>query len=374
MADTRTYAIMAKPVGARCNQRCDYCYYLDKPAGAVMDDSLLEEYTRQVIAVHGQDAEIEFAWHGGEPTLAGKNFFEKALALQEKYGKGRHIRNSLQTNATLLDDGLCRLFANHGFLLGVSVDGPDELHDRYRGSSFKRVMEGIELLHRHRIPFNTLTAVHAANWNHPERVYAFLRGVTDHMQFLPVYEQEEGLRFAQPPGVYSHSPRIGRPAAAFSLKPDGFGRFMCGILDAWKRQDIGKKFVQLFETTIGLALGRKGGFCTHDAICGHCACVLENGDVYCCDRYCYENYRLGNIRTEPLAVLLEKNREFGLYKTYGLTDKCYNCKYVKLCFGGCPKDRVRAADVGEGNQNYLCESYRRFFATFMKALGEGIMT
>lgn len=367
---------MAKPVGARCNLRCEYCYYLDKPAGAVMNDALLENYTRQIISIHGQDAEIEFAWHGGEPTLAGRTFFEKAVAFQKKYGKGRHIRNSLQTNATLLDDGLCSLFKKYDFLLGVSVDGPEDLHDRYRGNSFKRVMEGIELLHKHRVPFNTLTAVHAANWNEPKRVYAFLREVTDHMQFLPViellpaiYEKEDGQRFAQPPGVYS--PRIGHPVEPFSLQPDGFGRFMCGILEAWKRQDIGKKFVQLFETTLGAHLSQNGGVCAHDAICGHCACVLENGNVYSCDRYCYENYRLGNMQTDPLAVLLEKNREFGLYKTYGLTDKCYTCKYVKLCFGGCPKDRVRAADDGEGNQNYLCESYNRFFAAFMQALDDG---
>jgi uncharacterized protein len=196
------------------------------------------------------------------------------------------------------------------------------------------------------------------------------------MQFLPVvellpamYEKENGLRFTPPPGIYS--PRIGHPAAEFSLKPDGFGRFMCGILDTWKRQDMGKKFVQLFETTLGAILEQKSGFCAHDAVCGHCACVLENGDVYCCDRYCYENYRLGNIRTEPLAALLEKNRDFGMHKTYGLTDTCYDCKYVKLCFGGCPKDRMWTTEGGEVNQNYLCESYRLFFETITNALTSG---
>ena len=404
MTDTRTYAIMAKPVGSRCNLRCDYCYYLDKPAGALMDDELLEEYTKQVIAVHGRDAEIEFAWHGGEPTLAGTAFFEKAAAFQKIYGKGRVIRNSLQTNATLLDDELCRFFREHGFLLGVSVDGPEELHNRYRGNTFTRVMEGIELLRKHGVPFNTLTAVHAGNCSEPERVYAFLSELTDHMQFLPVveflptacdtklrsngcepetqmpnntassysnfrplisYEKERGLRFSPPPGVYSRSQRSGR-AAEFSLKPDDFGKFLCGILNVWKREDA--KFVQLFETTLGAILGQKGGVCSHEAICGHCACVLENGDVYCCDRYCHGNYRLGNIRTEPLGTLLEKNREFGMYKTYSLTDKCYDCEYVRLCFGGCPKDRVftgaGGADGGGENHNYLCESYRRFFATF----------
>jgi uncharacterized protein len=333
-----------------------------------MDDELLEEYTKQVISVHGQDAEIEFAWHGGEPTLAGRGFFEKALTFQEKYGKGRTVRNSLQTNATILDEELCRLFRNHGFLLGVSVDGPDDLHNRFRGNTFSEVMKGIELLHKHRVSFNTLTAVHAGNWREPERVYNFLRELTDHMQFLPViellpaqYEVERGMRLAQPPGVYSR--RGGQSAAEFSLTPEGFGVFLCGVLDVWKRKDRGKKFVQMFETTLGAILGKKGGLCTHDAICGHCACVLNNGDVYCCDRYCYENYRLGNMRTEPLEKFLEKNREFGMYKTYGLTDICYDCEYVKLCFGGCPKDRIRAAAGGDGYNNYICESYRHFFAT-----------
>ena len=187
-ADTRTYAIMAKPVGSRCNLSCEYCYYLDKPAGAVMDDALLERYIQEVIAVHGRDAEIEFAWHGGEPVLAGISFYEKALRFQEKYGKGRVIRNTLQTNATLLNGDWCRFFRANGFLLGVSIDGPEDLHNRYRNASFQRVIKGILLLHKHGVPFNTLTAVHAGNYSESERVYAFLRELSCHMQFLPVVE------------------------------------------------------------------------------------------------------------------------------------------------------------------------------------------
>ena len=369
MSDTRTYSIMAKPVGSRCNLVCEYCYYLDKPADSLMDDALLDQYTKQVIAVHGLDAEIEFAWHGGEPTLAGTTFFERALAYQKQYGKGRVIRNTLQTNATLLDDDICRMFKANDFLLGVSIDGPEDLHNRYRGNTFNKVMRGIELLKKYDVPFNTLTAVHAGNYSEPERVYRFLCEQTDNMQFLPVvellpalYEEESGQRFATPPGIYSK--RINHPVAESSLPPEGFGSFMCGVFEIWKREDLGRKFVQLFENTTSAYLGHPATFCTHDAICGHCACVLENGDVYCCDRYCYKSYRMGNLLTEPLITLLEKNREFGLYKTYGLPDECYDCDYVKLCFGGCPKDRVRTANGKGGNQNYLCEGYKLFFGTF----------
>ena len=254
-----------QPIGARCNLACEYCYYLDKPAGAVMDDALLEQYTRQVIAVHGLHAEIEFAWHGGEPTLAGAAFFEKALGFQAQYDKGRIIRNTMQTNATLLNDELCRMFKANGFLLGVSIDGPEDLHNRFRGATFHRVMQGVELLEKHSVPFNTLTAVHAGNYGEPERVYRFLRELTDHMQFLPVvellpaiYEQEAGRRFAQPPGVYSQ--RISRRAAAFSLPPEGIGAFLCGVLALWKREDAGKKSVQLFESTMGALLGQPASF------------------------------------------------------------------------------------------------------------------
>ena len=153
---------------------------------------------------------------------------------------------------------------------------------------------------------------------------------------------------------------MGHPATDVSLPPEGFGSFLCGVLEAWRRQDAGEKFVQQIEAALGGITGRRGGLCTHDAICGHCACVLENGDVYCCDRYCYGNYRVGSLLTEPLEALLEKNQEFGMHKTYSLPDECYDCPYIKLCFGGCPKDRVRRAGSG-GGRNYLCESYRMFF-------------
>jgi len=261
------------------------------------------------------------------------------------------------------------MFKSNGFLLGVSIDGPEDLHNRYRGNTFSKVMRGIELLKKHDVPFNTLTAVHAGNYSEPERVYRFLCELTDEMQFLPVvellpavYEEESGQHFATPPGIYSK--RISHSPAEFSLPPEGFGSFMCGVFEVWRREDMGRKFVQLFESTTAAYLGSPASFCTHDAICGHCACVLENGDVYCCDRYCYGDYRLGNLLTEPLETLLEKNREFGLYKTYGLSDECYSCDYVKLCFGGCPKDRVQMASGKGGNQNYLCKSYKMFFETF----------
>ncbi|MEI6308476.1 MAG: anaerobic sulfatase maturase [bacterium] len=376
-ADTRTFAIMAKPVGATCNLGCAYCYYLEKTAllgqHGVMQDAALEAYTRQTIEMHGRDALIEFAWHGGEPTLAGMAFYRKALKLQERYGQGRKVLNTLQTNATLLTDRWCAFFAGNGFLLGVSIDGDKALHDSYRmdknGGTFDKVMGGVRLLQKHGVPFNTLTTVNAVNSAYPVEVYGFLREITDYMQFLPVvecvpagYEQEDGQRFATPAGrlMASRNRRI----TGFSVSAKGYGTFLCGVYDAWRGQDLGKKHVQLFEATIGNLRGKPAGLCVHEAVCGHAAVVEANGDVYRCDRYVYPAYKLGNILETPLGTLMEQNRAFGMHKAYGLPHECLKCAYIKLCFGGCPKDRLLLSKDGQEGRNYLCEGYKIFFEHF----------
>ena len=362
--------MLAKPVSSACNLRCEYCYYCGKNKAleigtAGMDDDVLEQYIRQNLEMHGKAARVEFAWHGGEPTLAGLDFYRRAAALQQRYGAGRNIVNSIQTNATRLTKEWCDFFREHRFLIGVSIDGPETLHNAYRKKadgegSFSETLRGMELLRENGVPFNTLTTVNRVNQDAPAEVYRFLREWTDWMQFLPVvesepaeYETEEGQLFAAPPGI--HGIQIKHPLMPFSVTPEGYGAFLCAVFDEWKRQDRGRKHVQMIDVTIGNLRGIPSSLCVHNPLCGHSGCVEANGDVYACDRYAFPSYRLGNIMETDLGVLMEKNRKFGMHKTYGLPEECLDCPCIRLCFGGCPKDRLW------GNKNYLCEGYRAFF-------------
>ena len=374
--DDRTYAMLAKPVSSACNLRCEYCYYTGKEdtlsiGTALMRDEVLEAYIRQSLAMHGKQARVEFAWHGGEPTLARPAFYRKAVRLQKAYGQGRHIVNTLQTNATMLTDEFCRLFREEGFLIGVSIDGPESLHNTYRKTaggkgSFTQTLKGMELLKKHGVPFNTLTTVNRANQDHPLEVYAFLREWTDWMQFLPVvesrpaeYETEAGQLFATPPGI--HGMQLKHPVMPFSVTPEGYGAFLRAVFDAWKKQDTGRKHVQIIDITLGAMRGIPSSLCVHHPLCGHSGCVEANGDVFACDRYAFPAYRLGNLLETGLGELMEQNRSFGMHKTYGLPEECLDCPYIRLCFGGCPKDRLW------GNRNYLCAGYRAFFGYVVRA-------
>ena len=383
--DLRHYAIEVKPVGAACNLRCEYCYYLGRgtnptpnpsPTGAgnrvgVMTDEVLENYIRQVIAIHGRRAEIEFAWHGGEPTLCGIAFFERAMQLQQKYGAGRRILNTLQTNGTLLTDDWCHFFRDNHFRIGISIDGPEHLHNIYRKDArgegtFARTMHGLELLRKHGVAFNTLTTINAANASHPAEVYDFLRRYSDFMQFLPVVECQPDANagnVAQPPGIYSH--RAGR-LAPYSVSAEAYGRFLCAITDLWLQKDVGRKFVQTIEAAIGNLTRRPAGLCVHEAVCGHCAVVEKNGDLYRCDRYVFPEYRIGNILNASLYDMMQTNRAFGEYKLDSLPSRCLHCDVADLCFGGCPKDRLleRMTLNGIERRNYLCDGYRLFFRYF----------
>ena len=318
--DLRHYAIEVKPIGAACNLRCEYCYYLGKektlasPAaggvGALMSDEVLERYIQQVIAIHGQQAEIEFAWHGGEPTMCGIPFFEKAMQLQQKYGADRRILNTLQTNGTLLTDDWCRFFRDHDFRIGLSIDGPEHLHNRYRKDAhgqgtFSQTMHGLELLQKHGVEFNTLTTVNAANAAHATEVYDFLREFSNFMQFLPVVESLSGNQTGNvslPPGLYT-AERSGQ-LAPFSVPAEAYGKFLCTILDQWMKKDVGRKFVQVIEAAIGNITRRPAGLCVHEAVCGHCGVIEKNGDLYRCDRYVFPEYRVGNILDAPLHDMM----------------------------------------------------------------------
>lgn len=346
--DDRTYAMMVKPVSSACNLRCGYCYYLGKQAllgveTAKMSPSLLETYTRELLAIHGRDAVVEFAWHGGEPLLAGLDFYREAICLQKKYGRGRTIRNTLQTNGTLLTDEFCRFFRKHDFSIGLSIDGPEALHDRFRKTadgtgSFSAVLRGAELLRAHGVPFSTLTAVNRVNAQAPLEVYGFLRELTDYMQFLPVVERGED-------GVVLDC----------SVTPESYGAFLTDIWAEWLRRDRGARHVQIFDVVLDALRGRPSSLCVHDPVCGHSGSVEANGDVYACDRFAFPAFRLGNLADAPLGELMERNRNFGLHKTLGLPDACLACPDVRLCFGGCPKDRF------ENGRNYLCAGYRMLF-------------
>lgn len=377
----RTYAMMAKPVSSACNLRCAYCYYAGKEAllhqgNGRMSHEVLEAFIRQNLAMHGRDAVVEFAWHGGEPTLAGLPFYEEAVRLEQKYGAGRRIVNTLQTNATLLTDEWCRFFRQHAFHIGVSIDGPEELHNAYRKGAdgtgaFEATMRGIRLLWQHGVPFATLTTVNRVNMEHPLKVYRFLRGLSDYLQFLPVVEalpgtleEEAGQHLATPPGI--HALGLVHPVAPFSVTPAGYGDFLCAIWEAWLGQDAGRVHVQLFDVALGHLQGLPSTLCVHDPLCGHSGCVEANGDVYACDRYAFPEYRLGSLLRTPLEELMEKNRSFGMHKTCSLPQDCLDCPYVRLCFGGCPKDRL------SHRKNYLCEGYRRFFARVLADWNKGV--
>ena len=410
--DFRHYAIEVKPIGAACNLRCEYCYYLGKGgsdefvirqqgdanckfathgrritnsperSSALMSDAVLERYVQQVIAIHGRQAEIEFAWHGGEPTLAGIPFFEKAVQLQQKFGAGRRILNTLQTNGTLLTDDWCRFFHNNHFRIGISIDGPEHLHNIYRKDAhgegtFARTMHGLELLQKHGVAFNTLTTVNAANAAHAVEVYDFLREFSDFMQFLPVVESlpkaMDNGNVAMPPGLYTPlALRRGVGGEApFSVNPEAYGRFLCTVLDRWLAQDVGRKFVQVIEAAIGNISRRPAGLCVHEAVCGHCGVVEKNGDLYRCDRYVFPEYRIGNIMDAPLHDMMQTNRRFGEYKLDSLPTQCLHCDVADLCFGGCPKDRLlERMTIGTSpsgpvpkveRRNYLCPGYKMFF-------------
>lgn len=380
--DLRTYAIIAKPIGATCNLRCTYCYYLEKAdllknKNQIMSDPVLQKFIRANLAIHGQDAVVEFAWHGGEPTLVPLGFYKRALAYQKQYGAGRHIRNTLQTNGTLLNDTWCEFFAENNFLIGISIDGDAPQHDTFRrdcnGGTFYQTMRGIKLLQKHGVAYNTLTTVNAINSKAPRDVYLFLREFSDFMQFLPVvecaparYESETGQRFATPSGI--HSLPIKHPVENFSVTAYDYGLFLREIFDLWKTMDLGKKHVQIFEATLANLNNQPAGICVHEAICGHAGVVESNGDLFSCDRYAFESYKLGNLLETPLEDLMEDNRYFGMHKTMGLPNECLDCDHVQLCFGGCPKDRFLLSVDGQKGKNYLCDGYKMFFEHFISSV------
>ncbi len=384
--ETRAYHIMVKPIGAICNLDCSYCYYLHKKEllGSKnkfhMTEEILEAHIQQYI--EGQDRdEVVFSWQGGEPTLIGLDFFEKVIELEQKYKKpGQRIENDLQTNGTLLDEAWCQFLKKHRFLVGLSIDGPEKLHDAYRRSkdgraTFKKVFAAAELLHKHGIRFNTLTVVNRLNATRPLDVYRFLsREVWPYeIQFIPCVEPQVFQTIAPQhwdpvslPAMGSAEARPGHPDSVvteWSVDPEDWGKFLCKVWDDWYSRDYGKVFVNLFETAIAQWKGLDSQICVYHEFCGKGLALEHDGSVYACDHYVYPAYQLGNILQSSSAELAFSQRQvdFGLRKFLSLPSCCAQCKYLFACNGECPKNRLLRTLDGEVGLNYLCTGLKRFW-------------
>ena len=343
--------VMLKPVGSRCNLACRYCYYLDKAHHEEMTEELLDEFVRQYLEAQTQP-EVLFTWHGGEPLLRPISFYEKVLQIQQRYAHGRTIDNCLQTNGTLITKEWCQFFHDNRFLIGISIDGPQDLHDAYRvsnnrqQSSWQQVMRAIELLNQYDVMWNAMATVNHLTADEPQRFYRFFREIgCQFLQFTPVVERHQGK------------------VADYSVSPRQWGNFLCGVYDEWVQQDIGEVYVQLFDATLANWVGEAPGLCSMSPMCGRCAAMESNGDVYSCDHFVFPEYFLGNIRTSTLTSMLygESQQLFGRNKSALLSRQCRECPYLFACHGECPRNRFVDDCYGEPHHNYLCEGYRQFF-------------
>lgn len=369
---------MLKPAGSRCNLACSYCYYLEKsklcpPNGSgTISDELLEEFIRQYIEMQTMP-QVLFTWHGGEPLLRPLAFYRRALELQRKYAGGRQIDNCLQTNGILLTDAWCEFLRENHFLVGISIDGPQELHDRYRRTrdgqpTFREVMRGIRLLQKHGVEWNAMATVNAFNADHPLEFYRFFREIgCRYIQFTPVVERiatrPDGLTLTPGMSGWVDARSARQSVTDFSVTSDQWGAFLCTLYDEWVCRDVGETFVQLFDATLANWVGEPPGICSMSARCGHAAVLEANGDLYSCDHFVYPEYRLGNIRQQPLFDLMHGKQQFqfGRAKQSTLPRQCRACRFLFACHGECPKNRFLYDAYGETGLNYLCEGYRRFF-------------
>ena len=371
----RPLYIMTKPAGSSCNLACEYCYYLEKKnlykdASAdrrhVMSDDMLERFIKMYIESQSMP-QILFSWHGGETLMRPLSFYKKVIELQKKYGGGLVIDNSIQTNGTLLTDEWCRFFKDNNWLVGVSVDGPQEFHDEYRRNnigapSFHKVMRGINLLKKHGVEWNALAVVNDFNADYPLDFYHFFKEIEcRYIQFTPIVERilplTDGRTLASPMDAHD------APLADFSVSPAQWGEFLCTIFDEWVKNDVGQYFIQLFDSTLANWAGVQPGVCTMARTCGHAGVMEFNGDVYSCDHFVFPEYKLGNIREKTLVEMMYSDRQqkFGTDKYDSLPGQCRRCKYLFACNGECPKNRFTVTADGEPGLNYLCEGYYRFF-------------
>ena len=364
--------VMLKPAGAHCNLACKYCYYLEKnnlyqnSHRHLMTDEMLEQFTREYIEAQTMP-QVLFTWHGGEPLMRSIDFYKKALALQKKYAHGKQIDNVIQTNGTLLTDEWCEFFAKNHWLVGISIDGPQEYHDHYRVTpagkpSWEKVMQGISLLKKHRVEWNAMAVVNAYNAEHPLEFYHFFRdNGCQYLQFTPIVERltehEDGRTLAS----LADDREI--PLAEASVTPQQWGNFLCTIFDDWVRHDVGKTFVEIFDCTLANWMGVLPGICAYSKECGHAGVMEHNGDVYSCDHFVFPEYKLGNIREQSLIDMLygEKQQAFSRLKHTSLPRQCKECDMEFACHGECPKNRFEKDKYGEPGLNYLCQGYYQYY-------------
>ncbi|MBA7605995.1 MAG: anaerobic sulfatase maturase [Calditrichaeota bacterium] len=365
------FHVLAKPIGPICNLDCEHCFYLVKEQlypdtkSFRMSEETLEHFIQQYIEGQPEHTpEVNFAWQGGEPTLLGVEFFQRAVELQEKYKRpGLRVSNSLQTNGVLLDDHWGAFLHEHNFLVGISIDGPEKLHDRYRRDrkgrgSFKSVMAGLEALKKHEVEFNTMTVVQNDNGDHPEAVYDFLKASGSRFfQFIPIVESEGG-------GKVSYR----------SVGPEQYGRFLNRVFDHWlDQEDVGTVFVRDFDMLLGLVMGQPSSVCVHAETCGLAAAIEHNGDLYSCDHFVNPQDLLGNVALgvpasgsprQTLSEMIDGDQQtkFGRDKRDALPRCCRECQYLAYCYGGCPKDRIVNTPDGEPGLNYLCAGYKSFYS------------
>ena len=370
------FQVMAKPIGPRCNLDCKYCYYLEKEdlysqtKRFEMPAEILETYIRDFITSQAnlKGTDIWFNWQGGEPTILGVDYFQKIVDLQAHYApKGKKIRNALQTNGTLIDNRWARFLKENNFLVGISIDGPEEIHDLYRydragRASFAKVMAGYELLNKYGVEHNILTVVHRDSAIRPLEVYRFLREIgAQFIQFIPIVERSSGAQKLAP------APQIDEDGVEYkvtpwSVLPRTYGRFLTTIFDEWVQRDVGQVFVQFFDMQLGLFMGQPASLCVFAETCGQGLALEHNGDLYACDHYVYPQFKLGNITQKPIDILANspEQKEFGNAKRDTLTQQCLGCDIRFACNGGCPKHRFLKSKDGEPGHNYFCRSTTHF--------------
>ena len=385
------YHIMAKPMGALCNIRCDYCFYLEKCSffsqdeNFKMSDPVLENYIRKYIQTQ-KIPEISFVWQGGEPMLAGIDFYKRVVELQKKYAAGKSIKNSLQTNGILLTEQWCEFLYENNFMVGLSLDGPKHIHDLHRkdkagNGTFQSVMKGFNLLKKYNIDFNIMACVSKEASYEPLEIYMFFKSIgAKFIQFTPVVERlpderdlELGLRNSSPPK--SKPEDMEKKVTEWSVEPTKFGDFLIEIFDQWVKNDVGDIFVMNFEWALTSWIGLQSTICIFSDECSGCSIIEHNGDIYSCDHFVFPDYKIGNILEDmPNKLMSSKvQREFGKRKKESLTSTCKECEVLFACKGECPRHRFEKDLIGEYGQSYLCKGYKKYFRhihPYMKAMGQ----